>query len=242
MKVKHGTILEDKQMSMKLAKSRESRVLGIASTGWPIFPIFGAEPDDENEETDDSNSSDSGDSDGDSGESSSAEKLAEMVTRAEYDTILKRLQAADKAKGAAEKRLREMDDAEKSELEKAQRDLQVATERAERAEAEALRARMEKELLKYPGYTWHDPDAVLTLVDMDLIDVDEETGKIKGVREALKKLATEKPYLLKGKASEGEKKEDPGAGQKVASGHNPAGNQPDDKNKRRQELMKRYKL
>lgn len=234
-------------MSMMLADERQRRILGIASTGFPIFPIFGAETGEEDEDKGgNAEGNDGSDSDGGDGQSSgddAADKLAEMVSKAEYDRIMSRMQAADKAKAAAEKRLQEMDDAEKSELEKAQRDLKAAIERAERAEAEGLRARMEKELLKYPGYTWHDPDAVLTLVDMEMIDFDEESGKVRGVKEALKKLATEKPYLLKGKQQDGNSSSEGGqGGRRVASGHTPNGAQPDDKNKRRKELAKKYRL
>lgn len=233
-------------MSMMLADERQRRILGITSTGFPIFPICGAEDGDEKEK-DGANSEgqDDGESEGDDGQSSGdgvSDALKDMVSRAEYENILRRMQAADKAKSAAEKRLQELDDAEKSELEKAQRDLQAAVERAEKAEAAATRARLEKELLKYPGYTWHDPDAVLTLVDMDLIEVDPETDKVKGVKEALKKLAAEKPYLLKGKQDDGEKEKNNQGGQKVASGHSPTGSQPDDKNKLRQKLSAKYKL
>ena len=70
---------------------------------------------------------------------------------------------------------------------------------------------------------------------------DAETGAVKGVKDALNKLAKDKPYLLKGKT--GDKKEGGGAGTNGASGHNPAGGgDTADKNKVRQKLASKYKL
>lgn len=234
-------------MSMKLAKARESRVLGIASNGFPIYPIFGAEPGDDVDKdkgTDSGEKQDGGEGgEGTGGSGTETSTTPDLVTREEYEKVLRRMQAADEAKGKAEKRIRELDDAEKSELEKAQRDLNEAQRRAEAAEAAAHKALLSMEILKFPGFVWHDPEVVLALVDMDSIEVAED-GKVKGVKDALSKLAKEKPFLLKGKP-EGSGSEDgkkTGGQQNGASGHNPQNTKPDDKNARRGELAKKYRL
>lgn len=231
-------------MSKMLAKERMTRVLGISSTGFPIFPIRGSE----GEEDEGKQGEGDGGKEGTSGQTggtgeggSTAPPPVTTISLEEHETILRRLAAADKAKGEAEKRLKELDDADKSELEKAQRDLKEMQDRLEKAEAAALSAKLSSEILKFPGYTWHDPEAVLKMVDMDTITVDAETGAVKGVNDALKKLAKDKPYLLKGK--QGDEKKDGKTGGNGASGHNPGGGgETADKNKVRAKLANKYKL
>jgi len=236
-------------MSKMLAKSRMTRVLGVTSTGFPIYLICGAENGD-NDGGDGSNSGTDSDKDKDanpegdpSGDGAAIQP--KMYSEEDYNTILRRLNAADEAKGKAEKRLQEMDDAERSELEKAQRDLQVAQQKLEHLEKENLRGKIANAILQYPGFTWHDPEVVLQLVDMDDLDVDQETGKVKGVKDALTKLSKDKPFLLKGKTQQDDKDKDSKNGtgaQNGASGHSPQSGQPDEKNKRREEMAKKYKL
>lgn len=239
-------------MSMSLAKARESRVLGISSIGLPIYAICGAEG--EEEETDKNGTGEGGNGGGDGtgadGKDSqgTGEEAPRSYTAEEYETILRRMRAADEAKGKAEKRLQELDDAEKSELEKANRDLADAKARIAQMEKDITKGKMANAILQFPGYTWHDPEVVLQVIDMDLIDIDEESGKVKGVKQALDKLAKEKPYLLKGKTGSGsgdggKDGGSNGAGQKVgSSGHSPGSERPDDKNARRKELAAKYKL
>lgn len=228
-------------MSKMLAKERMTRVLGISSTGFPIYVIQGSEG--ENEGTNEGKPEEKEKEGGDGGgttEGTAEAPQPQVVSREEYETILRRLNAADQAKGAAEKRLREIDDADKSELEKAKRDLEEIKKRAEAAEAAALQAKLANEILKFPGFIWHDPEAVLRLVDMEMISVDED-GKVTGVKDALNKLAKDKAYLLKGK--QGDKDKSGGAGTNGASGHNPAGaGDTTDANKQRDKLRQKYKL
>jgi hypothetical protein len=227
-------------MSMMLAEERMKRVIGIASTGFPIFPICGAEGDEKEGEGETKEGEKEGEGGtGGTGTGQTAEQ-PKLVTAEEYDTALRRMQAADKAKGELEKRLREIEDKDKSEVEKLKRDFEELKKRAEKAEQEALSAKLSSEILKFPGFTWHDPEAVLRLVDMDTIEVDAETGKVNGVKDALNKLARDKPYLLKGK-QDSEKKQG-GAGTNGASGHNPGSGDTTDKNKVRAKLANKYKL
>ena len=233
-------------MSTKLAKERMTRVLGVSSTGFPIYAISGSEGENEgsgNEGTEgkekDGSEGGTGGSGGDSGQNTPQPK---MVSEEEFQTILRRLEAADKAKGEMEKRLRAIDDKDKSELEKAKQELQELKDRADRAEAAALQARLAAEILRFPGFVWHDPEAVLKMVDMEMISVDPDTDKVVGVKDAINKLAKDKPYLLKGK-QDGDNKKSGGAGTNGASGHNPAGGgDTTDKNKLRDELRKKYKV
>jgi hypothetical protein len=227
-------------MSMRLAGERMRRVIGIASTGFPIYAISGSE----------------GDETGGDGETKTEEKEKEgsaggagettppapvTVTLEEYETIKRRMEAADSEKGKLAKQLREIEDKDKSEVDKLKRDFEEAQAELKKAREEALAAKLSSEILKFPGFVWHDPEAVLRLVDMEMISVDE-AGAVKGVKDALNKLAKDKPYLLKGKQGKDENKPG-GAGTNGASGHNPAGGgDTADKNKRRDELRAKYKI
>jgi hypothetical protein len=245
-------------MSMKLAKERESRVLGISSVGLPIYSISGAEPDGADDETgkagaDGGNGGGNGGDGGTgkegepSGDGGDGAEVSRQYTADEYLALERRLKAADEAKGKFEKRLNEIDQATLSETEKLKQDLAKAQEQIVALETEKTKAKMANAILQFPGYTWHDPEVVLQVVDMDLIEFDDETGKVKGVKGALDKLAKEKPYLLKGKTSgsggSGSGTNN-GAGTKVgSSGHSPNGEgRPDDKNAQRKALAKKYKL
>jgi hypothetical protein len=230
---------------MRLAMRPEIRALGWMTDGTPLYPIFGADP----EPTEKEGEGKEGESGGSEGEGASggtgagdpaAQQAAAVVSLEEFETLKRRLAAADTAKGQAEKRLREIDDANTSELEKAKRDLEELTKRAEAAEAAALRAKLDREILKFPGFIWHDPETVLALVDMEMISVDENTGKVEGVKAALEKLAKAKPFLLKGKSPDN--KGGNSGGSNGPSGQNPAGGDTTDKNKRRADLAQKYKL
>jgi hypothetical protein len=236
-------------MSMMLAEERKRRVIGIASTGWPIYTISGSEGEkdgdtegkEKEKEGEGTEGADGSGTAGDGGSATGDTGQPAVVSREEHEQILRRLAAADAAKGELDRKLRAIDDKDKSELEKAQRDLAEAKEELDKAKAAALQARLANEILKFPGYVWHDPEAVLRLVDMEMISVDGETNKVTGVKEALAKLARDKAYLLKGKGGD-QKGNKEGAGN-GASGHNPAGSgDTSDKNKKREELVKKYKL
>lgn len=234
-------------MSMMLAKERMTRVLGIASAGFPIYPICGSEGDNEGGTDGKAGEGEGGKAGegeggtGGTGDGSGSTPPATTVTLEEYETIKRRMEAADTEKGKLAKQLRDIEDKDKSEVDKLKRDYEEAKAELEKARAEALAAKLSSEILKFPGFVWHDPEAVLRLVDMEMISVDE-AGAVKGVKDALTKLAKDKPYLLKGK--QGDKGDGKGgAGTNGASGHNPAGaGDTADKNKRRQELAGRYKL
>lgn len=232
-------------MSRMLAGERMKRVLGITSAGHPIYAISGSEGENEGGkegETTEGNKEGEGGSTGGSGEGGSGTaEQPKMVSEEEYQTILRRLEAADRAKGEIAKQLKQYEDKDKSELEKLQGELKELKDKADRAAAEALQAKLSNEILKFPGFVWHDPEAVLRLVDMEMISVGED-GKVTGVKDALTKLAKDKAYLLKGK-QDNKGGGGSGSGNNGSSGHNPGGSADTaDKNKRRDELTKRYKL
>ena len=236
--------------SMMLAIRPKIWPLGWTADGAPIWPIFGADPEPTGETggTTDPAAGAAGDGGGNVTAEVPPDPGATQDTAAlqqQIETLTRRMMAADKAKGDIERKLREYEDQGKSDLQKAQAQVQELTEKLTQATAAATRARLEREVLKHPGYIWHDPDVVLTLIDLDSIQIDEETGKVTGVNDALKKLAASKPFLLKGKNPDGGQ----GGGQQQnggkpagSSGTNPTGGTANTAEKRADELSRKYKL
>ncbi len=223
----------------------EIRAIGWMTDGTPLYPISGADPnpdDEQEEEGTGGEGSEGGSGEGGSGGAGAQSVPGDPVQLQEMiDTLTRRLAAADRAKGDTEKRLQAYEQKDQSELEKSQAELKKLQERAEAAEAAALRAKLDREVLKFPGFVWHDPETVLALVDMEMISVDDETGKVEGVKAALEKLAKAKPFLLKGKQDSG-KGGNSGGGTNGPSGQNPVGGGETDKNKVRDKLAQKYKL
>jgi hypothetical protein len=229
-------------MSMTLAERQEILAIGWMANGSPIFPIWGCDPgDDEGGEV-----TAGGDEGG--GEVTDVTEVgpgnpAELVTQIE--TLTRRLLAADRSKGELDKKLREYETQGQSELERANATVAELTEKLEATEQRATRATLEREVLKHPGYVWHDPEVALALIDLTGVEFDDETGKVRGVADALKRLAASKPFLLKGKNLDGggQGGQQGQAGQKVgASGTNTGSRSPDEASKKRADLVAKYKL
>lgn len=119
----------------------------------------------------------------------------DVVTRAEFDNLFKRMQAADQAKAAAETKLKEIERKDQSELEKAQSDLADIKKAHEQAMADLNEKALENEFLANNKFTWHDAKDALRLLDMDGVEVKD--GNVTGLADAINKLAKAKPHLLK---------------------------------------------
>ena len=98
---------------------------------------------------------------------------------------------------AAQKRIKEMEDKDKTELEKAQGDLKTHTERVATLETTNGKLALEVAFLKVANGRFRDPDDALALLDRSKIEIDPAEGTASGVKEAVEKLAKAKPYLLK---------------------------------------------
>ncbi len=168
--------------------------------GRDVYPVRGAEGDEDGGANDQDGEPDD-DADDDTGEGS-GQKDSDTVTREEFEKLRNQLRAADKNKSAAEKKLKEIEDAKKDELTK-------ATERA--AELEKTVGTQAKELAEMrlqnafltaeTGITWHDPADALALAERQgyLAEVVGEDGKVDNAKLAakLKELAKAKPHLVK---------------------------------------------
>ncbi len=128
----------------------------------------------------------------DAGTSGSA---GETVSKAEFDALMKRMQAADQNRSKAEAELQAIRDKDLPEAEKLQRDFKALQE-----ENAALKENLKKTILNNAflansTYKWKDADAALKLADLSEVTIQDD-GKVIGLDAALKKLAESKKYLL----------------------------------------------
>lgn len=102
-----------------------------------------------------------------------------------------------------EQREEERRRAEMSEVERLKEDYAAVQARALELETQLQELRIRQAVVTEAARLgFADPEDAWHLVDLSIIDVDEE-GRITGVREALRKLAAQKPYLLRGRGMPG---------------------------------------
>lgn len=139
------------------------------------------------------------------GESSSDDQ----VSRNEFERIKNQLSAADKKREEAERRLNEIADKDKSELDRATERAQALEKELEESRARVRELTLEKSLLADPEYgshKWHDPEDVLTRLakavgDQSITVAEDGTPDTASVRRWLKDLASKRTYLVKDNGS-----------------------------------------
>lgn len=103
----------------------------------------------------------------------------------------------------AEQKLQEHEDSQKSEVEKLRDEKQRLEKEVTESKKAYLEASLKSEVRAEAAVMGLiDPDAACKLVDSSLIDVDEDTGEIGGVKKALERLIKQKPYLIEKKEPE----------------------------------------
>lgn len=174
------------------------------------FGSFRMDANDEDENDDDENEDENendgtgGDDDSNSGDDKGGEDTKPKGKKdkaddepSEAERLRARMKAADKRAAAAEKALREKNDEGKPELEIAQRRVTELEEKASTQDAQLRELRIQNAFLTNNTVTWHDPsDAIRELSTMDGVEIDDD-GKVVGVKDAIKKLASKKPHWVK---------------------------------------------
>lgn len=122
---------------------------------------------------------------------------AQPVSRAEYEALQARMRAADQRAAAAEKKIKDAEDAQLSEADKIKKDLEEERKLRLAEKERNDRQAVDNAVLADTTYAgkWHNIETVLGLVDRSMITL--EDGKPKGVKAALDKLAKDHAYLLK---------------------------------------------
>ena len=141
---------------------------------------------------------------------------AGTVSQAEYDRRMEQLRVADQKRQAAETELKQLRDKDIPALEKLQRDLTEATQRAEKAEADLKQSRLENAFFTDNTYKWKNPKTALKLADLTNVEIDD-AGVVHNLKGALEALAKAEPYLIDTGEGSGEN-DDKGQGSKGSTG------------------------
>lgn len=164
-----------------------------------------------------------------SGTQSGAEPVVpaqtDMVTRAELETVMARMRAADQRASKAEAAVTAAERAKLDENERTKAELADAQKALEEARAAARQQSLELAFLKDNTYKWRDPEAALKLADLSGVEYGDD-GSVTGLGAALKKLADTKKYLIE----EPEANNDPPATRRTVIGNSGGNPNPPDRN------------
>lgn len=194
--------------------------------GRPVWPILGGSP-----EGDDDSAGGAGAGEGDGGQDDGAggsdggddarrdggnpdAKIKALED--EKDRHWRKRQEAEQELENLRKWKKEQEDKGKTELEKAQSDLQESVKERDALQSQVGQLQLEIAFLTDNTYSWQNPKRALQLADLSEVEIKD--GKVKGLDKALEALAKSDPYLLKSKEDKGEN--DEGAGGPTGQQHN----------------------
>lgn len=205
-----------KRTILKLSDFEEqaAAILAASKTKWAdarMEDIEGDEddgaPGDEDDDDPDDDAADKGDDDKKDDKDSDKDKSADedKVDRAEYERVKRHRAAADRRVATLE--------AENTQLKnqlaaagKDGKDGEGTSERVTELQSEVEKRdsaihelRIQNAFLSANQFTWHDAGDALRLADLSDVEI-EDDGTVVGLKEALTKLAREKPHLIKSEA------------------------------------------
>lgn len=180
---------------------------GDSGEDHPDDPDAGDDDGDGDEDGDEGEGDNEGEGDDDKDDDTDPDDKPKYSER-EYAKIKRRMQAADKAKNDALKKLADLQKNGSTELDKQTKaEIDALRPKAEKLERDnaGLRLRLAFATTKVKGVEWVDTDAALKLIDLSDVDVDPDTGEIdkRDLAAAARRLAKEKPYLVRKAASGG---------------------------------------
>jgi len=197
---KSGSLSED---AVKALQSGDIQGLINSHSRFAGWKWMADEPEDDKDADD--NQQDSGDSGTDDDKKQDEDKTAsggdDSELQAELERVKKRMSMADARADKAEKRLREIDDQDKSELQKAQDENTALKEEVTTLRADLQRERLSNAFLGQTQHTWHKPMAALRLAQAEgyLGDVVDDDGTVNegALKSALAKLVKDNEFLIK---------------------------------------------
>jgi hypothetical protein len=230
-------------MSQRLIEERQRRILGITAAGKLIPVISGSDsaplsdptlnPPVEAPPVDPAS--------GGTGvlDPAAAPPAGKTYSEAEYAALQRRMQAADGTAAQYQAKLKEFEDANKSEIERAQSAAQEAIARAEAAEQALLQEKVNNAFLISNKHTWHDPETALQLLDQSAIEIADD-GSVRGIDAAIEALAKQKPFLINTAANT--QPAPPKTNGGTPTGHQPSKSQKpvDSKEENRKKLLAKY--
>jgi hypothetical protein len=182
-------------MSNKVKKILKILLLG------PVLPILGAVDDSGSGDGDDGKGdigddvNDDGTGDDGTNDDNAKEKQVVFNSQEEFDKVIsRRINKAIKTKQTEWENTQKK--AQMSELEKIQAERDEANKRADAATESANKTLLKADVIsKCSSLNIVDADAAYALMSKD--DIEIKDGKVEGVKEALKSLIVEKPWLVK---------------------------------------------
>lgn len=152
--------------------------------------------DDDLDQNKDENADDQDGGDGD-GEDSGDDKNP-TVSKTDFDKLFARMQAADRAKTAAEQKLRDKEQAEMGELDRTKAQLEEQKNRADEAEQKLKAMVIENAFHRVNKFSWHDVSDAIAALDLSGVEVAED-GKVTGMEKAIQDVTKRKPHYVKSK-------------------------------------------
>lgn len=129
------------------------------------------------------------------------------ISASEFEALKNRMAAADRRATAAEAKVQEYENKDKTELQLAQDEAAKAAKAQEDLERELRAARIGNAFLISNKYAWHNPDRALSLLDLADVTIDDD-GKVVGLDKAIDALAKAEPYLIKPSESDDDDDDD----------------------------------
>jgi hypothetical protein len=188
-------------MSQRLIRKTNSPI-GTTSLGRVVYGIYGGDPDNPDDKTGDSgdgqkDGENGSEGTGSEGQDDSAATGEAKVSKEEIDRLTERMKAADRRAAAAEAKVKEFEDKDKSETERLTEQVTTLQSQVQERDEVIKNLRFENAFALNAKYSWHDPQVVLGLVKgRDDVTI-EEDGTVKGLNKALDAIAKEKSFLVK---------------------------------------------
>lgn len=145
---------------------------------------------------------DGGEGGGEGEQDSGGDDSQETVSKADWKKLFARMQAADRAKGVAEAKLREKEQAEMSELDRTKSQLEEAAKAKTEADDRLKAMVIENAFHRENKFTWHDVADAVAALDLSGVEVGED-GKVTGMAAAIKDVAKRKPHYVKSEDKDG---------------------------------------
>lgn len=222
--------------------ARWGQPLFVDGSGRPVYPGRGADgTDDDGEGEGDSGADDDTDGDDDGGDETKKGDKGKPGP-ADEEVLRKKIRLADKRAAEAERKLKDLEDKDKSALEVATRKLEEMTKANEELTAKLREQALVSAFAMVNEHEWADPQDALDLARRRgfLDEVQDEDGTVdeKVLKRKLAEFAKAKPNMLKNKKAAQEEEEAPkgptgtttGSGRKKGAADSPT----------EAELLRRY--
>lgn len=125
----------------------------------------------------------------------SGQQTPATVAQAEYEALLRRMQASDSNNSKLQAQLKAHEDAKLTEAERTANALKEAQAALAEKDARIADLQLEAAFLGDNTYTWHDPSLVMQALDRTKVEMKD--GKPTNIKALLDEIAKARPFLVK---------------------------------------------